>query len=282
MITLYSPAKINLFLEVLNKRQDGYHDIQSIMQTIDLKDTITIKKINHGIKILSSNSQIPIDENNLCFKAAKILLEKMKIKQGVEIKIDKQIPIKAGLGGGSSNAATTLKGINSLFNLNLGVEELQNIGAEIGSDVPFFIRGGISKILGKGEIIIPLPDLPSVWFILVKPEIGISTKKVYEELDKKNMTPKKNIDNIIVAIKTGNIDLLGENLFNRFEDIIKYPEILTIKKTMKKIGINYILMTGTGSTIFGIVKEKRKEIYEKLSKIFKYVFWTKNLTISIC
>lgn len=279
-IEVFAPAKVNLFLEVLNKRKDGYHNIESIMQSINLKDKLSIKKINSSkIRILSNNKFIPHNKNNLCFKAAELLLKQMKIKQGVEIKIEKKIPLKAGLAGGSSDASATLQGLNLLFQLDLKRKELQELGKKIGADVPFCILGGLAKVEGIGEILTLFPSLPSLWFVLIKPNIDINTKKIYHLLDRKKISTYKSINFIIDGIKKKSIDIIRKNLFNKLEQIV-FPEYLQLKKTkkiMEELGCENVLMSGSGSVLFSLFKEKKEaeKIYIKLSSSFKEVFLTK-------
>lgn len=263
-ITMYSYGKINLGLDVLYKRQDGYHEINTIMQQISLKDTLIIEENKDDIILKSNKNNLPLDSTNLMYKAWEKLREKTNIKKGVKISLDKQIPIAAGLAGGSSNAAAVLRGLNSLWDLKLSEEELRRIGVEIGADVPYCIMGGTAYAEGIGERLTKLKSFSGKSVLLVNPGIEVSTEYVYKNLEIKK-SPKVNIKNIIKYIEKNDIKSLGENIENIMEDVVmkKHPIIEEIKRDMKNCGAVGALMSGSGPTVFGLFDDKDKLDYCK-------------------
>lgn len=272
-ITMYSYGKINLGLDVLYKRQDGYHEINTIMQQISLKDTLIIEENKDDIILKSNKNNLPLDSTNLMYKAWEKLREKTNTKKGVKISLDKQIPIAAGLAGGSSNAAAVLRGLNSLWDLKLSEEELRRIGVEIGADVPYCIMGGTAYAEGIGERLTKLKSFSGKSVLLVNPGIEVSTEYVYKNLEIKK-SPKVNMKNIIKYIEKDDILSLGENIENIMEDVVmkKHPIIEEIKRDMKNCGAVGALMSGSGPTVFGLFDDKdkldycKKEFMKKLNK----------------
>ncbi len=261
-LSLKSYAKVNLFLEVLGKRDDGYHEIESLIQKISLCDNILLEDRLRDITILCPNREISIPSNpenfrdNLAYKAAKLLIERFNIKKGISITIDKKIPVGSGLGGGSSNAASVLKGLNQLWNIGLKNAQLQELGAEIGSDVPFFINGKTALVKGRGVKIHTCFAIPKIWLVLAVPNMSVSTKWAYGRLDReltKNINSAK-----LPKLKKLQIKDIADNLFNRLEGVVfkEYPLVKYIKKKMIACGASGALMSGTGSTVFGIVSSK--------------------------
>lgn len=265
-----SYGKINLGLDVLYKRPDGYHQINTIMQQISLKDTLTIEENKKDIIIESNNSNIPLDSNNLMHKAWEKLREKTKIKDGVKISIDKQIPIAAGLAGGSSNAAAVLKALNILWELGLTEEQLRNIGVEIGADVPYCIMGGTAYAEGIGEKLTRLKSFKGKEILLVNPGIQVSTEYVYKNLDIKN-SPRLDMKKIILDLHNEDMESLGLDLKNIMEEVVikKHPIIEEIKNQMKNCGATVTLMSGSGPTVFGIFNDKDRLEYCKKKFIGK-------------
>ncbi len=276
MIKLVANAKINLFLNIKNKRPDGYHDIESIMQEIDLHDVISVESNSTG-EILITNTgnntddNIPWDENNLAYKAAKLFITSLGIKNGLDIKIEKNIPSSAGLGGGSSDAAATLTGVNRLWNINLPKDILTQMGEKIGSDVPFFLYGKTALVTGKGEKIISLPALPEIWFVLVKPPLAVSTRWAYDCFDLEYTDEPDNdfvCKEIISCLEEKKSEKIYKLLFNNMEKPIfkHYPLLKEIKELLINLGAENALMAGSGSTIFGVCKNKKtaEAIYEKI------------------
>lgn len=271
-----APAKINLSIDVLAKRDDGYHEVEMVMTTIDLADRIEL--VGHEddkITIHSQNRYVPDDHRNLAYQAADILKRKFSIKQGVDITIDKVIPVAAGLAGGSSDAAATLRGLNILWELQLSIDELAEIGSEIGSDVPFCVYGGTGLARGRGEKIKKLPAPPKCWVILAKPEIGVSTSDIYQHLNLQNVT-HPNTSEVIHAILSNDYRHICGHIGNALEDVTLrlYPEVLHIKEQMKKFGADAVLMSGSGPTVFGLVQHESRvhRIYNGLRGFCDQVF----------
>lgn len=263
-------AKINLSLDIIKRLSSGYHKIESVIQELELHDIIKLKKIDKGIK-LRTNANICPDKKNLAYKAAELLIKNFKINKGVEITIEKNIPIAAGLGGGSSDAAATLKGMNKLFNLNLSEKELIKISENIGMDVPFFILGSTVRVTGRGENVKRIETLPNnIYFVLVKPNFNISTKHAYKNLDYEQAGKKLKTAEMLNAIKEKNIKKIVENMHNDFEYTVckEYPIINEIKQKIIKNGALNALMSGSGPTVFGITQEEAvaKNIGDSLKK----------------
>jgi 4-diphosphocytidyl-2-C-methyl-D-erythritol kinase len=251
-----APAKINLTLDVLHKRTDGYHEVEMIMTTIDLADRLELSLLDEDrIQIISHNRFVPDDERNLAYQAAQLLKERYKIKKGVAIQIEKTIPVAAGLAGGSSDAAAVLRGLNKLWNLGLSLDELAELGSEIGSDVSFCVYGGTALAKGRGELITELPAPPTCWVILAKPSIGVSTADVYRRLDLSRIS-HPNTKEMIKAIETNDYHKVCENMGNVLEDVTMkmHPEVALIKDQMKRFGADAVLMSGSGPTVFGLVQ----------------------------
>ena len=249
-----SYAKINLALAILNKRKDGYHNINSIMQTVSLYDIVKLKK-NKKIICKTNDISIPNDDSNLAVKAAKAFFSFLKINSGAKISIKKKIPTNAGLAGGSSNAASVLIGLNVLYNTKLPNETLLKISSKIGSDVPFLISGGTAFAEGKGEILTQLPTIKDYIIWIAKPNFNVSTKKAYEEYDKLTKFKTNSIESLkLKIIENKKIDELTNHMFNDFEKIFNIPIIDQIKKIMLMNNALSSLMTGSGSAIFGIFK----------------------------
>ena len=259
MLYVKAPAKINLTLDVLHKRPDNYHEVEMIMTTVDLADRIGLKKTDHGIHIESADRFVPNDSRNLAYQAAKLIKDTYNIKSGVIIKLDKQIPVAAGLAGGSSDAAATLKGLNKLWNLNIPLDELAELGTKIGSDVAFCVYGGTALAKGRGEIIQQLPSPPNCWVILAKPTIGVSTAEVYGAFDV-NKAEHPNTQQMIKAIENKDYAAVCANLGNALESVTLslYPEVAQIKEQMKKFGADAVLMSGSGPTVFGLVQQEAR------------------------
>lgn len=259
---VYAPAKVNLYLNVLSKRSDGYHDIQTIMQTISLYDTLIFSESKDSQIMLNCNEpMLPVDEDNLIYMAAQTLRDYTHCRKGVSIYLKKRIPIAAGLGGGSSDAAATLMALNKYWEVNLKKEELKELGAKLGADVPFFIEGGTVLATDIGTKITPLDPISKTWMVLVCPKIKISTKWVYDEV-KIKLT--KNAFNIKIVTQSYKYQLTSV-LFNFLEEITlkHYPLIDDIKKEFVEQGALKALMSGSGPSVFGIAsnKEEAKIIY---------------------
>lgn len=271
-----APAKINLSLDVLGKRQDGYHEVKMIMTTIDLADRLELMELAEDrIEILSHNRYVPDDQRNLAYQAAKLLKEKFNVKKGVSITIEKTIPVAAGLAGGSSDAAATLRGLNKLWNLGLTIEELAELGSEIGSDVSFCVYGGTAIATGRGERIEHIKTPPSCWVILAKPHIGVSTADVYGNL-KLNRVTHPNVDKMVDVINAGDYKGICDTVGNVLEDVTfkMHPEVARIKAQMKRFGADAVLMSGSGPTVFGLVHHDSRmhRIYNGLKGFCEQVY----------
>ena len=277
-ITLKSRAKINLSIDVLGKRQDGYHLVEMIMQTIDLYDLIEInEKDNDQITIKSTSDEIPLDCNNLVYKAANLIKKTFNINKGVEIHIKKNIPVAAGMAGGSSNAAAVLVGLNKLWNLNLSNQQLEKIGLKLWADVPFCINGGAVLASGIGEELTPIKGLTKDVCILVcKPDLFVSTKEVYECIDSKDIDKRPNNKFLIECLKNEETRQLAENMFNVLEGVTmdKHPVIQQIKDIMTNNRALGAMMSGSGPTVFGLYENREDAVKCKaiLEKQFKQTF----------
>ncbi|MFW6036099.1 MAG: 4-(cytidine 5'-diphospho)-2-C-methyl-D-erythritol kinase [Halothermotrichaceae bacterium] len=259
-IIVPAPAKINLALDIIGKRDDGFHEVEMIMQSISLHDIIEIERTNKGIHIEVYNSDLPTDENNIAYRAAELMLKEKDVSTGVSIKIKKDIPVAAGLAGGSTDAAAVLTGLNILYGLHFSREELYAIGAKIGSDVPFCIDGGTALAYGRGEKIKQLPDIEERYIVLVNPGIEISTPWAYNRFASTKIDKKINIKKLSrIIIDKKKIDW-NEGWQNVMESLVfpVYKEIEEIKGYLKEIGANHSLMSGSGSSVFGIFEDRKK------------------------
>lgn len=268
-------GKINLALDVLYKRSDGYHEINTVMQQISLKDRLIFKELDKGIEIESRGLKVPLDGSNLVCKAWEHLKAVSGIDKGIHITIEKNIPIAAGLAGGSTDAAATLKALNQLWNLNLSKERLMEIGVKIGADVPFCLLGGTALAEGIGEVLTPLDSFQGVHILLGNPGIGVSTEYAYGKLDLKNKDPH-DLNRLIACIKSRDLECVGESVENIMEaEIIgENPIIKAIKQNMLSTGALGTLMSGSGPTVFGIYQDKPSIIKakEKLLEIIDKVY----------
>jgi len=260
MISLNAHAKINLSLDVLNKREDGYHNLQMIMQTIQLHDTISIHEIPSGVEIKCDAPYVPNNSTNIAYKAAEAMINKYNLDAGVRIVIEKKIPVAAGLAGGSTDAAAVLKGINILFNLGIEQNELMQIGKTLGADVPYCVMGGTALAEGIGEKLTPLAPLGKIPIILIKPKVGVSTAWVYKTLELDKVSKRPNTEKIISAIVKKDIKYIAENMCNVLEEVTinKYPIIEKIKKNLLHKGAIGSMMSGSGPTVFGIFENEEK------------------------
>ena len=260
-IVLKSYGKINLGLDVLRRREDGYHEVRMIMQTVGLYDLLTMKKIKDDkIQMTCNLTFLPTDERNLVYKAVKLMKDKYHIKDGVEINLNKRIPVAAGMAGGSSNCAAALKGMNQLFDLGLSIDELCEIGVTLGADVPYCVMRGTVLAEGIGEILTPLPACPKCHVLIAKPPISVSTKLVYEKLDSHEIENHPDIDGIIDGLYDQDITKVASRMGNVLEKVTieEYPVIEQIKNVMKEQGALNAMMSGSGPTVFGLYETKEK------------------------
>ena len=274
-------AKVNISLDVIGKRDDGYHILEMIMQTIDLYDVIEIDKAEKGINIECNRCYVPTDERNLAYKAARLFLDEYNINQGVNIKIHKNIPVSAGMAGGSTNAAAVLRVMNKLFNINASIKELRNIALKIGADVPYCIEGGTALCEGIGEKITYLKPFRNCIMVVVKPSFGVSTKEVYGGLDINKIYKHPNTQGLIRALENRDIKFVANNMRNVLENVTlnRHKIIRTIKLQMIENGALGSLMSGSGPTVFGIFDDmvKAQRCYDYMKLNYKEVFITRTV-----
>lgn len=256
-IKIDAHAKINLSLDVLGRRENGYHELSMIMQEISLKDIVIIKELdddNNNIEIKCSRKEVPTDNKNIVYDAFKLMAKKYNIDKSVSIYIEKNIPISGGLAGGSTDAAAVLKGLNKLWKLDLTQKELMEIGVQIGADVPFCIMGGTALSEGIGEKLTSLSPFKDKLLLLINPDIEVSTEYVYKNLDLDNLADRPDIKNIISFIEQDDVEELSRNMKNVLESVTikKHPEIAKLKDKMLDCGALGSLMSGSGATVFGI------------------------------
>ena len=254
-------AKINLGLDILRKREDGYHEVRMIMQTIQMYDVLEIRRVKKpGISLSVNYPYIPNDERNLVYKAAKLLMDEFQVKSGVDIRLEKFIPVAAGMAGGSSDAAAALVGINRLFKLGLSEKDLMDRAVNIGADVPYCVMRGTALAEGIGEKLTRITPVPDCFVLIGKPGINVSTKAAYESLQLDNITTHPDIDGMIKDIECGNLLAMTEKMGNVFEPGIigKYPVIGEIKELMEAHGALKAMMSGSGPTVFGIFDDRKK------------------------
>ena len=275
-------AKINLGLDVLGKREDGYHEVRMIMQTVRIYDRICLTKEKEpGIRIRTNLFYLPTDAENIVYRAAKLMIEEYQIKGGIEIDLQKYIPVAAGLAGGSSDAAAVLYGMNRMYHLGLSLEELMKQGVKLGADVPYCLIRGTALSEGIGEKLTPLSAAPDCWVLMAKPPVSVSTKFVYENLDTKELNQHPDIDGMLKAIETGNLYDLANKMGNVLETVTipNYPVVAEIKEQIQKSGALNVLMSGSGPTVFGLFdsRERAERGYEilKQSEISRQVYITR-------
>lgn len=280
-ISLKALAKINLGLDVVRRREDGYHEVRMIMQTIQLYDRFDIKRTQEpGIQIQTNLSFLPVNENNLIYKAAKLLMDEFSITDGVSVKLDKRIPVAAGMAGGSTDAAAMLIGVNRLFSLGLTKRQLMERGVQIGADVPYCIMRGTALAEGIGEALSPLPPMVKCPVLIAKPSISVSTKFVYQNLKLDDTTIHPDIDRLIDDIKAKNLHDIAAHMGNVLETVTipNYPVIDEIKKHMLSNGAVGAMMSGSGPTVFGLFDDEdtAKKAYKAMrsSHLARQVYLT--------
>ena len=254
-------AKINLGLDILRKREDGYHEVRMIMQTIQMYDVLEMKRVRKpGISLSVNYSYIPNDERNLVYKAAKLLMDEFQVKGGVDIHLEKFIPVAAGMAGGSSDAAAAFVGVNKMFHLGLSEQELMERAVQIGADVPYCIMRGTALAEGIGEKLKRLPKVPECYVLVGKPGINVSTKTAYENLNLAGIGKHPDIDGLIRDIECGDLYAMASKMENVFEPgiIRQYPVIGNIKELMEEKGALKAMMSGSGPTVFGIFDNRDK------------------------
>lgn len=261
-------AKINLVLNIGDLRPDGYHDIQTIMQSLELHDDVTVEQTGGtGITVTASVDTIPTDESNLAAKAVKAFAAKTGVPaDGLSIHIEKRIPMAAGLGGGSSDAAATLRALNVLYETNLSVDELAEIGIEVGSDVPFCVHGGCAYVEGKGDMVVPTTPMPQCIIVIGKPDLAISTEKMYQRFDQAELPQRADhTPEIMLGLRWENLKAVAESVGNAFEQVLMKNERNTVdmmKEVMNQFGTLGTAMTGSGPAVFGIFDN---ELYARVA-----------------
>lgn len=264
LLTLSANAKINLTLDILGTREDGYHEVAMIMQEISLHDTLSMGKINQGISLTivieGQQGTLPADESNLCWKAAALVQKEYNLQEGVEIHLTKRIPMAAGLAGGSADAAAVLKGMNHLFRLGMAEARLCELGARLGSDIPFCIMGGTMLATGRGEVLTRLPSFPRLSVVLAKPPVGVSTAWAYKTYDAGYYGPHPDNEAMLEAIHGGDAHKAADLLCNVLEGVTEteHPVIADYKRLMMEHGAMASMMSGSGPTVFGLVREKQQ------------------------
>ena len=270
-LKLKAKAKINLGLDVVRKREDGYHEVRMIMQMINLYDKITLrKKTEPGITVTTNLAYLPVNEDTLVYRAAKLLMDEFQVDGGLEIELQKYIPVAAGMAGGSTDAAAVMVGVNRIFQLGLNKKQLMERGVKIGADVPFCIMRGTALAEGIGEELTPLPAMPHCSLVIAKPKIHVSTKFVYGNLKVRELTEHPDIDGQVQALRENNLEQLVARMGNVLETVTipAYPVIDEIKHTMMKYGAMGAMMSGSGPTVFGIFEkeDKAQEVCRLLKK----------------
>lgn len=254
-------GKVNLGLDVIRRREDGYHEVRMIMQTVKLYDRIILERNHSGnISLRTNLPYLPVNEKNLVYRSIDIIRREYGIKDGVSANIIKRIPVAAGMAGGSTDAAAAFVGMNQLFSLNITQEKLMEYGVSLGADIPYCIMRGTALSEGIGEILTPLPPVPGCWFLIVKPGFSMSTKFVYEHLTLDEHTAHPDIDGMVSALKNHDLTGVTDRMGNVLEQVTKqhYPAIDELKTIMKKNGALNALMSGSGPTVFGIFTSKEE------------------------
>lgn len=254
-LELKALGKINLGLDILGRRENGYHDVRMVMQTVYLYDRVILEKTRDpGIEISTNLPYLPVNENNIAYKAAELLQREFGIREGIRISLEKHIPVAAGMAGGSSNAAAVLFGMNRMFDLGLSEEGLKERGVTLGADVPYCIMRGTVLAEGIGEILTPLPPLPKCYVLIAKPPLSASTKTVYEKIDREGIKSHPDIDGILAGLREGNLQQVAGSMGNVLEQVMleEHPVLQRIKDVMLMSGALNAMMSGSGPTVFGI------------------------------
>lgn len=274
-------GKVNITLDVVGKREDGYHLLKMIMQNIDIYDVITIERIESGIEITCNKPYVPTDERNLAYKAAKLFKDTFNITSGVSINIKKNIPVAAGLAGGSTDCAAVLKIMNKLFQVNANNEKLMELGVKLGADVPYCINGGTALCEGIGEVLTPLKPFKNHIIVLVKPPFGVSTKEVYKNFDLGRVKNHPETDKVITYINEDNLYEVAKNMKNLLENVTlkKHKVISSIKSEMESLGAIKAMMSGSGPTVFAFFDDmmKAQRCYDEMKKKYNDTFITRTV-----
>lgn len=274
-----SRAKINLSLDILGTLPNGYHEVEMIMQQIDLYDLVTVSKIPSGIEVSSNLYYLPSDQSNIAWKAAKILMDTYGIDSGVKIHLDKKVPVAAGLAGGSANAAAVMRAMNRLFELKISTEELMTLGLKLGADVPFCFLEGAAVARGIGELLTPIQGLQNVWVLLSKPNIGVSTREIYKAYDQHETRRHPNTPLLIKATEESDLACLTKEMYNVLEEVTAtlYPTVTEVKQKIHQCGAVAAMMSGSGPTVFGLFThyDRAQKAEKQLKKWYQQTYLVK-------
>ena len=273
-------AKINLGLDVVRRLENGYHEVKMVMQTVGIYDVLDFERTDGGIVITTDSGELPTDENNLIYKAAKLMMETYPISGGVKIHLEKHIPIAAGMAGGSTDAAAVLRALNEMTGVNLPVEQLAEIGQRVGSDVPYCVLGGTALAEGRGERLTPLTPLPECCAVLCKPPFPVSTPELFGRIDSVKLRCRPDTAGMLEALARRDLEGVGRRLYNVFEDVLpvrRGAEIASIRNALIQFGALGACMSGTGPTVFGLVTEldQAQAAQADLKRQYRDVFFCK-------
>lgn len=279
-LKIIARGKINLSLDIVGKYDNGYHAVDMVMQKINLHDTLLCKKKEHDIILHCDHIDVPLDDSNLIIKGIQKVRDYLGIDYGIEIILEKNIPIGAGLGGGSSDAASAIKAYNSLYNLGLTKKEMQTIGKSVGADVPFFFEGDCCRAQGIGEKLRPIEGLDTGWIVLCKPNISVSTAEVYKALNYPLILSHPDVDAMENALKDKDLERIAKHLGNVLEQVTleRYSSVREIKEKMIQSNALGVLMSGSGPTVFGLFNDydSGNKVYKKLSNIYSETYLTRS------
>ena len=277
-----APAKINLTLDVLYRRDDDYHELEMIMSSVDLADYLTFTPLEEDkIEVFTNKAFLPVDQRNHVYQIIKLVKERYNIREGMLVEIEKKIPVAAGLGGGSTDAAAALRALNRIWKLNMSVQEMIALGMQVGTDVPYSIVGGTAFVSGRGEIVTPIKPMPSCWVVLAKPRISVSTKTVFRalEVERLDYIPKSRI--VADAIEIGDYKGMVDNLSNALEAVTfeRHPRLRQLSERMERYGMDGVTMSGSGPTIIGFSQNysRAKRVYNSLRGFCEEVYITRTL-----
>ena len=281
-LTELAPAKLNLTLEVGEKRSDGYHEVQSVMSCAALYDEVTLESgTGSGISMTCDCPGLPLDDTNLCLRAAELFFQKTGIPcNGLHIDLTKRIPMQSGLGGGSADAAAVLRGLRKLYRPEMMIKDLERMAAELGSDVPFCVRSVTAMVRGRGEQLLKLPKLPLCWFVICKPEISFSTAEMYAKLDEKKPVCSIDTLGLIKALEYQDMQEISDRLGNCFEGVLEErSEIFAIKKRLLALGARNACMSGSGSAVYGLFtrEDEAKAAAAELQKIYPQTWFAESV-----
>ena len=277
-----APAKINLTLDVLYRRDDDYHELEMIMSSVDLADYLTFTPLEEDkIEVFTNKAFLPVDQRNHVYQIIKLVKERYNIREGMLVEIEKKIPVAAGLGGGSTDAAAALRALNRIWKLNMSVQEMIALGMQVGTDVPYSIVGGTAFVSGRGEIVTPIKPMPSCWVVLAKPRISVSTKTVFRalEVERLDYIPKSRM--VADAIDAGDYKGMVDNLSNALEAVTfeRHPRLRQLSERMERYGMDGVTMSGSGPTIIGFSQNysRAKRVYNSLRGFCEEVYITRTL-----